>query len=122
MTDFCTPIPIFRSFDEAATRAFYLDFLGFEVLFEHRFDTTAPLYMALRRGACELHVSEHHGDGTPGSALRIQVDDVNDLCAQLNARNYPNARPGVISQPWGNDEMSVLDPAGNKLIFWTPSA
>ncbi|MEC9103397.1 MAG: glyoxalase superfamily protein, partial [Pseudomonadota bacterium] len=29
--------PIFRSFDESTARAFYLDWLGFKVQFEHRF-------------------------------------------------------------------------------------
>lgn len=36
------PTPILRSFDEAATRAFYIDFLGFMVEFEHRFEPDAP--------------------------------------------------------------------------------
>ena len=29
------PIPILRSFDEAKAREFYVDFLGFEVVFAH---------------------------------------------------------------------------------------
>ena len=29
--------PIFRMFEEARAREFYVDFLGFEVEFEHRF-------------------------------------------------------------------------------------
>ena len=49
------PIPILRSFDETATRAFHFDFLGFDVVFEHRFDPEAPLYLAVKKGACELH-------------------------------------------------------------------
>lgn len=31
-------IPILRMFDEAKAREFYLDFLGFSVEFEHRFE------------------------------------------------------------------------------------
>ncbi len=111
------PIPILRSFDEAAARAFYIDFLGFEVEFEHRFDPDAPLYLSLRRGDCALHVSEHHGDATPGSALRIEVEDVHGYCRDLNAKKYQNARPGVQRQPWGFDDMKIDDPAGNRLIF-----
>ena len=80
------PIPILRSFNEAKAREFYIDFLGFEVYFEHRFTPDAPLYMGLKRGQCLLHVSEHHGDATPGTALRIDMDDVDAYCAELNAK------------------------------------
>lgn len=113
------PIPILRSFDEAKARAFYVDFLGFDVYFEHRFDPEAPLYMGLCLGECLIHVSEHHGDATPGSAMRIEMPDVDAYCAELNAKSYQNARPGVIEQPWGYRDMSITDPFGNRLIFCT---
>jgi len=112
-------IPILRSFDEAATKAFYIDFLGFEIEHEHRLDAQAPLFLRLRLDACILFLSEHHGDATPGSSARIDVDDVQAYCAQLNTKGYKNARPSVISQPWGYDDMTVTDPSGNRLIFCT---
>ncbi|MBY8975046.1 VOC family protein [Rhodobacteraceae bacterium NNCM2] len=121
MTGCKAPIPILRSFDEAAARAFYLDFLGFELVFEHRFEPDLPLYMGVRLGDCELHISEHHGDATPGSALRIEMPDVHAFCAELNAKKYRNARPGVQTQPWGYHDMTIQDPAGNRLIFCTPT-
>ncbi len=57
------PISIFRSFDEAKAREFYVGFLGFEVTLEHRLDDNSPLYLGLRLGAYELHLSEHFGNG-----------------------------------------------------------
>ncbi|MEM9386588.1 MAG: glyoxalase superfamily protein [Pseudomonadota bacterium] len=114
-------VPILRSFDEAQARAFYIDFLGFEVLFEHRFDADAPLYMGLRLGDCQLHLSEHFGDATPGASMRIEVDDVDDFGAQLRAKRYRHARPGVQAQPWGTRDMCIADPFGNRLIFFTDS-
>jgi hypothetical protein len=39
------PVPVIRIFDETKARAFYLDFLGFTVDWEHRFDESAPIYM-----------------------------------------------------------------------------
>lgn len=116
---FQAPIPIFRSFDEAAAKAFYLDFLGFELEFEHRFEPGAPLYMGVRRGNCVLYISEHHGDATPGSRIRVTVEDVHAYCKLLNEKNNRHARPGVQSQPWG-DDMTVTDPSGNNLIFHSP--
>jgi len=114
------PIPILRSFDETKAREFYIDFLGFEVLFEHRFEPGTPLYLGVIKDNCALHISEHHGDACPGSAIRIEVADVDAYCKQLNEKRYKNARPGVQEQPWGYRDMSINDPAGNRLIFCTP--
>ncbi|MDA7087155.1 glyoxalase superfamily protein [Pseudomonas sp. SA3-5] len=110
------PIPILRSFDEAKARAFYCEFLGFSEDWAHRFEAGLPLYVQLSRGDCVLHLSEHHGDCCPGAALRISVDDLDALHAELTARACGNARPGITNQPWGRD-MAVTDPFGNRLIF-----
>ena len=59
--------PILRIFDEAKAREFYVDFLGFKVDWEHRFEPDLPLYMQVSKD-CILHFSEHHGDCSPGSA------------------------------------------------------
>ena len=68
--------PILRIFDEAKAREFYLGFLGFELVFEHRFEPGLPLYMGVRRDGCTLHLSEHHGDASPGAAMGIEVNDI----------------------------------------------
>ncbi len=111
-------VPILRSFDEAQARAFYIDFLGFEVTFEHRFEPETPLYLGLKLGECELHLSEHFGDASPGASMRIEVDDVDAYCASLLAKHYRHARPGVHAQPWGTRDMVINDPFGNRLIFF----
>ena len=36
--------PILRIFDEAKAKEFYVDFLGFKVDWEHRFEPGLPLY------------------------------------------------------------------------------
>ena len=46
--------PLLRMFDIAKAREFYIDFLGFEVDFEHRFEPDLPLYMEITRGDCRL--------------------------------------------------------------------
>jgi uncharacterized glyoxalase superfamily protein PhnB len=109
--------PILRIFDEAKAREFYLDFLGFEVVFEHRFEPDLPLYLGVRRGDCTLHLSEHHGDACPGAAMRIEADDIDALCAELRAKRYRHARPDVETMPWGTRDMTIVDPFGNRLTF-----
>lgn len=113
-------IPILRSFDEAKAREFYCDYLGFEVDFEHRFAADLPLYMQVSRDGAALHLSEHHGDATPGSAVRIHVDNVTALHRELTAKTYRFARPSLETQSWGFRELAVTDPFGNRLVFAEP--
>jgi len=118
--DLHAPVPILRMFDEAKARAFYVDYLGFAVDWEHRFDPDAPLYMQVSRGDCVMHLSEHHGDGTPGTYLRVRVSDVRKLHAQITAKPYKYMRPGIQEQDYGEREVVVYDPFGNRLIFCEP--
>ncbi|MEM9194354.1 MAG: glyoxalase superfamily protein [Myxococcota bacterium] len=121
MPRFIGIIPILRSFDETKAREFYIEFLGCEIAFEHRFDESAPLYMGLKLGNAEVHVSEHFGDAAPGATLRIEVDDLMGLLTALNAKAYKHARPGTEEReptPWGTIECTISDPFGNRLLFW----
>ena len=117
MTTLGPPTPILRSFDEAKARAFYLGYLGFQVVFEHRFEPGLPLYMGIVRDGCSLHLSEHHGDATPGAAMRIAVADLDALHAELAAKDGGHNRPRVEAMPWGTRDMTVTDPFGNRLTF-----
>ena len=116
MTPLAT-IPILRIFDEQAARDFYVGFLGFQVDWEHRFEPDLPLYMQVSLGACVLHLSGHHGDCCPGSAVRIHVRGVEELQRSLLAKKYKFARPGLCGTDWNSVEMSVTDPFGNRLTF-----
>lgn len=109
-------IPIVRIFDEAKAREFYVGFLGFTIDWEHRFAPDAPLYMQVSRGDCVLHLSEHYGDASPGAGIRIDTQDLDAFHAELTAKQYKYARPGINEQPWGR-EVAVKDPFGNRLIF-----
>lgn len=110
--------PILRIFDIGKAHEFYVGFLGFKVDWEHRFDAGAPLYTAISRDGCVLHLSEHHGDGTPGTALRIETRDVAALHRELIGAKYRFARPGLEQTPWDTREVTVADPFGNRLTFW----
>lgn len=110
-------IPILRSFDEAKAKAFYLDFLGFNLDFEHRFSKDLPLYMQVSKDGCVVHISEHHGDCCPGAALRIETSGLDAYQQLLLAKQYGNARPGIETTPWGSRDMTVHDPFGNRLVF-----
>lgn len=110
--------PILRIFDEAKARAFYVDYLGFQVDWEHRFGADMPLYMQVSRDACTLHLTEHHGDCTPGSALRVAVEGLEAYHQELKAKGYRFLNPGLEEMPWGSTEMTVIDPFSNRLTFY----
>ncbi|HEX2841527.1 glyoxalase superfamily protein [Hyphomicrobium sp.] len=110
-------IPILRSFDEAKAREFYVDFLGFKVDWEHRFEPGLPLYMQMSRDGILLHISEHHGDGSPGTRFRIVIKGLRDFHAELRDKRYKNNRPGLEQPDWGGLEMTVVDPVGNRITF-----
>ena len=116
-----TITPILRSFDEAKTREFYVGFLGFKVDWEHRFEDGMPLYMQVSKDDCVLHITEHFGDCSPGGAIRIATSDVDAYQAELIAKQYKHSRPGVEDMPWGSREMSIKDPSGNRLTFFSNS-
>jgi uncharacterized glyoxalase superfamily protein PhnB len=111
-------IPVLRSFDEAKAREFYIDWLGFKVDFQHRFEPELPLYMQISRGDCVIHLSEHHGDATPGSGIRIRCDELEAFHAEISAKHYKNYRPSLQDQEWGTREMTVQDGCGNRLTFY----
>jgi len=114
--DFGPVIPVLRIFDVAKAREFYTDFLGFSIDWEHTFDDHAPVYLQASRDGALLHLSEHHGDASPGATVRILVTDVMRLHRELHEREYRYARPGVETMPWGL-EVAVLDPFANRVVF-----
>jgi catechol 2,3-dioxygenase-like lactoylglutathione lyase family enzyme len=113
-------VPVFRIFSLDKAREFYLDFLGFTVDWEHRFAPDLPVYMQVSRAGLSFHLSEHHGDGTPGSLAYVYMNGVEDLHRELNAKNYRHNRPGLQKQEWGMTELAVVDPFNNRIIFAEP--
>lgn len=111
------PIPILRIFDVAKMREFYVDYLGFKVDWEHRFEPDVPFYAQVSRSGALIHLSEHHGDGTPGTAIFVPCKGLDALAEELASKSYPYARPQVERAPWKARIMAVSDPFGNRLMF-----
>ena len=93
--------PILRIFDETKAKEFYVGFLGFKVDWEHRFEEGLPLYMQISKDGCIIHLSEHHGDCSPGAAIRIETNELETFQKHLLGKNYKYARPGIEEMPWG---------------------
>jgi uncharacterized glyoxalase superfamily protein PhnB len=119
MTRFQPAIPILRIYDEQKALEFYRDFLGFAVDWRVGGGET-PVYMQISLGECRLQLSEHFGDGTPGSKLKVRTQDVQAFQRELLAKQYRHARPGVLEQDWEEREMAIDDPFQNVIIFFEP--
>src|SRR6476660_956877 len=91
--EFLRTIPILRIFDEQKAREFYIDFMGFTVDFEHRFEENAPLYMQVHRGELVLHLSEHFGDCCPGSTVFVWMTGIEEFHQEIAGKNYKYLRP-----------------------------
>jgi catechol 2,3-dioxygenase-like lactoylglutathione lyase family enzyme len=116
------PVPVLRIFDEGRAREFYIDFLGFHLDWEHRYRENFPVYAQISRGPCIIHLSEHHGDGSPGALIRIETEGLEDFQKLLIEKNYKYAKPGLEIMPYGTRAMSVADPFGNRLVFFDRTA
>lgn len=112
-----TAIPILRIFDLAKATEFYLEFLGFGLDWEHRFAPTLPIYMQVSRSGLTLHLSEHHGDASPGSTAFVWMRGIDAYHAELLGKHYPYSRPGIEEDGPGGRTLQVPDPFGNRLRF-----
>jgi catechol 2,3-dioxygenase-like lactoylglutathione lyase family enzyme len=101
----------------AKAREFYLDFLGFTLDWEHRFEPELPMYMQVSRAGLVLHLSEHHGDCCPGSTVFVKMDGIEAFHRELGEKRYGYNRPGLGMAPWNAQCMEVVDPFGNRLRF-----
>jgi catechol 2,3-dioxygenase-like lactoylglutathione lyase family enzyme len=110
-------VPILRIFDIAKADEFYKDFLGFSIDWDHRFDPGAPLYRQVSRGNLILHLSEHHGDGCPGTQIRVMMQGVEEFHQEISDKGYRYMRPGLEKTEWDTLETGVIDPFGNLIRF-----
>ena len=114
------PIPVLRIYDLPAARRFYVDYLGMTVDWGDEHSDPGPVYLQVSRGPLVLHLSTHHDDGTPGSAVVVFTDDVNALHSELAEKDYPFMNPGIEPHAAGR-QMQVIDPFSNRLRFYQPS-
>lgn len=114
-------VPVLRVMSVDQALPFYVDYLGFTLDWEHRFEPGLPLYVQVSRSEAVLHLSEHHGDGSPHGVVRFPVRDVSALHRELRARPDARLRPGIDPHAPGGPMLQVIDPFGNVLRFAQPS-
>ena len=113
--------PIFRIFDYDKAIEFYIGWLGFNIDWEHEFEPgTTPKYLQISLRDIIIHLSEHHGDGSPGSHINIdEFENLADYNRLLKDKKYKYGRPGLEVPEWNEKtiNMTVHDPFGNRITF-----
>jgi catechol 2,3-dioxygenase-like lactoylglutathione lyase family enzyme len=112
--------PIFRIFDYQKAKEFYIDWLGFKISGEFKFDNNSPLYLIITLDEIEIHLSEHHGDCSPGAKIMIEnFIGLTHFHENLLKKEYKYNKPSIERAFWNTDIscMEVVDPFGNKILF-----
>ena len=93
---------------------FYIQGLGFNIDWEHRFGPTEPVYMQISRNGLTLHLSENKRFQT-GVIILVESKELNQLYSELNNQE----RKIELSKPanWQTIQMEIEDPFGNLLRF-----
>ncbi|MES1226813.1 MAG: glyoxalase superfamily protein [Bacteroidota bacterium] len=110
-------IPVLRIFDYQKAIEFYVDWLGFKVVWEHKFEENAPVYMEVSKDGMLLHLSEHHGDGTPGTHVFVLCTGIKEFHQELIDKKYKYNRPGLQKTFYGTWEFTANDPFNNRISF-----
>lgn len=99
-----------------ATRHFYVDYLGLEILAEE------GGYLRVG-GGDGFHIGFEEREwadvGAPGIELAVRVEDVDEAYARLRAEGVALAGPPE-DQEWGARHAWLHDPDGYRLSIFTP--
>jgi catechol 2,3-dioxygenase-like lactoylglutathione lyase family enzyme len=111
-------IPALRITDYGRSKEFYIDGLGFQIDWEHRFEPHFPVFVQITRDDLTIYLTEHTGDCQVGGLVHFFVPNVNDWYIELQNKNIevkeaPNDFEGRLRT------MTVVDPDGNQLRICT---
>lgn len=109
-------IPIFRIFDYDKAVEFYINWLEFKIDWEDN-SSNLPLYIQISKDNLIIHLSEHHGDCSPGGKIFIEFKNLKAFHKILSQKNYKFYNPAISKPPWGGICMELIDPFNNRLLF-----
>ena len=107
-------IPAFRIADYQRSKAFYVEGMGFQIDWEHRFEPDFPAFVQISKEGMTIYLTEHAGDCEAGGLIHFFVPDVDRWYDELkNLAEPPN------EDLEGLRMMTVVDPDGNQLRICT---
>ncbi|MCM3032224.1 glyoxalase superfamily protein [Ureibacillus composti] len=112
-------IPAFRITDYSRSKAFYVERMGFQIDWEHRFEPHFPVFVQITKDEMAIYLTEHTGDCQVGGLIHFFVPDVDSWYSELKSKIG-----SFIVEPPNEDleglrMMTVVDPDGNQLRICT---
>ena len=104
-------VPDIRSKQMDESRAFYVDFLGFNVAMDMGFITT---FVSPSNPTSQINVLHDDGSSALLPNVSIAVEDVDKVYADATARGLVIPYP-LTDEPWGVRRFFVVDPSGTVL-------
>ena len=112
-------IPILPAADLAMARAFYVDGLGFRVLFEASEDGRSGL-LGLERGTIRLTLDSPMDGHGRNACVSLEVESADRYYDEWRTRVEIKRPPK--NEEWGARTFSVTDPSGNTIFVMGPLA
>ncbi len=110
-------VPILPADDLAVARRFYVDRLGFTVVFEASEDGRTGI-LGLARGTIRLTIDSPMPGHGRNACAALEVDDA-DACYREWRAAVPVLR-APRDEPWGARTFDLVDPSGNTLFVIGP--
>jgi uncharacterized glyoxalase superfamily protein PhnB len=107
-------IPTFRINDYRKAIEFYIDLLGFDIDWEHRFGPTEPVYMQISKKGLVLHLTENERFQT-GVIVFVETQAIDVFQKELTRKS--TLKFEVLETNWETKQMEIEDPFGNMLRF-----
>jgi len=124
MKQFKSATPVYPVSDVEKSIAWYQRALGFEAVYVNRDpDAEEPTnYAVLRRDEVSIHLMLK-SEARPGFSGHVDamfmVESVDQIYEHLRDRRIPVQEPPQ-DRSWGNRDLSLLDPDGNKIWLAHP--
>lgn len=110
-------IPVVLVTDPQRSLEFYTKVLGFDLDWTWQ-DPDGTTFQQVSQGRVRIYLKRADAVSSPG-CLYLYVDDVDRYHQQLLKISQPvDTLPSA--KPWGNREMCLSDPDGNKIHICTP--
>lgn len=104
-------VPDIKSQHLAESRAFYVDFLGFELAMDMGFVMT---FVSPSNPTAQISVVRDDGGSTPLPDVSVEVADVDQVHQRAVERGLEIVYP-LTDEPWGVRRFFVVDPNGTIL-------
>ncbi|MGQ0537873.1 MAG: glyoxalase superfamily protein [Gemmatimonadaceae bacterium] len=112
-------VPILPADDIGVAKSFYVDKLGFKVLFESSEDGKNGI-LGLQRGSIFLTVDAPMAGHGRDACVSLQVNSADAYYDEW--RHTVDVRRAPKEEPWGARTFDVIDPFGNTIFVIGPPA